>query len=654
MYFTNVRLIKELSEETRRQSRLRHLIILLIRILMISALVIAFAGPYIPVEEGHNKSSGRKLVSIYLDNSYSMEMRDADNILLETAKSIIPRVTETYSGDDLFRLYTNSDNPAHQHLMSAEELIAHSAEVSLSPDIVQLSEVTDRFKEIPEDARSMDQEIYILSDLQKSSADITNLVIDSTTKIRMLPFTAENHDNIYPDSCWFTSPVNITGQALKLKTRIHNTSGKSVEKQSIQLFIDGKQKAVTTIDIPAEGFAIAEFVFVDQIAGTKAAEIKITDYPVTYDDSFYFTYTTIDKIHVLAINGQEESRYLKTLFENDSMFFYRSISAESMTLSFLKTFDLIILNEISSLGSGFTNELLDLCEKGKSIAIIPGQPSEKTSLENAFGYNFEDYADTSRIRMNTPELQSEFYRGIFNSEDLKNNKLPSKTDMPYIKAHQGVILTSPEISEELLTLSNGDIFLWRKPVGSGWVYGFTSPMQEYAGNFISHALFVPVMYRMAFISSPAGMEYVTIGEDQGIIVNETPGIDPEKIAIVSKDNDYQFIPGIETTNNAIYLHFYENIKASGYYNILSNGSPIHSFAANYSRPESDLICYTPGEAEQLITDNDIEGITVLNAPPDKISTTLQELNEGQRLWHYFVYLCLLFLLAEGILLRIWK
>ncbi len=46
IYFTNVRFLEVLQTETRRTSRLRNIILLLLRMLFITAVVLAFAQPY--------------------------------------------------------------------------------------------------------------------------------------------------------------------------------------------------------------------------------------------------------------------------------------------------------------------------------------------------------------------------------------------------------------------------------------------------------------------------------------------------------------------------------------------------------------------------------------------------------------------------------
>ena len=51
VYFSNVKFLKSVKEKTKSQSQLKHLLILLSRILMIAFIVFAFAQPYLKSEE---------------------------------------------------------------------------------------------------------------------------------------------------------------------------------------------------------------------------------------------------------------------------------------------------------------------------------------------------------------------------------------------------------------------------------------------------------------------------------------------------------------------------------------------------------------------------------------------------------------------------
>ena len=73
VYFTNVKFIAEIKQETKKRSQLKHLLILLARLLAIACLVMVFAQPYLPSSIQQKKNKGSQAVSIYIDNSFSME-----------------------------------------------------------------------------------------------------------------------------------------------------------------------------------------------------------------------------------------------------------------------------------------------------------------------------------------------------------------------------------------------------------------------------------------------------------------------------------------------------------------------------------------------------------------------------------------------------
>ena len=62
VYFTNVRFLKEVKEETSARQKLRNLLVLLMRCLAVIFLVFAFAQPFIPQDVAVKK--GEKSVSV--------------------------------------------------------------------------------------------------------------------------------------------------------------------------------------------------------------------------------------------------------------------------------------------------------------------------------------------------------------------------------------------------------------------------------------------------------------------------------------------------------------------------------------------------------------------------------------------------------------
>ncbi|MBQ8045424.1 MAG: BatA domain-containing protein, partial [Bacteroidales bacterium] len=78
VYFSNVELLRQLESETQKQSKLKQLLVLALRIMCIIFIVLAFAQPIIPTDKSRAIAVGNQYVSVYIDNSFSMEATTAD------------------------------------------------------------------------------------------------------------------------------------------------------------------------------------------------------------------------------------------------------------------------------------------------------------------------------------------------------------------------------------------------------------------------------------------------------------------------------------------------------------------------------------------------------------------------------------------------
>nr|HMQ64255.1 BatA domain-containing protein [Flavilitoribacter sp.] len=139
VYFTNVRFLKEVKEDTSARSKLRNLLVLLARCLAVVFLVFAFVQPFIPQDA--EVKQGRKGVSIFIDNSFSMSALSEDVPLLEKAKQRAREVVNAYGVEDEFQILTNDFEGRHQRMVSQEDALALIDEIAISPAVRDLSKV---------------------------------------------------------------------------------------------------------------------------------------------------------------------------------------------------------------------------------------------------------------------------------------------------------------------------------------------------------------------------------------------------------------------------------------------------------------------------------------------------------------------------------
>jgi len=141
--FTNVRFLQEIKQDTRSRTNLKHLLILIARILAVTCLVLAFAQPYLP---SRNKAAlkERNKVSIYIDNSFSMDAVGKNGSLIEEAKKKAHEIIRHYQPTDQFQLLTNDFEARHQRLVNRDEMMNLVDEVQVGSSVRKLSEVVSR------------------------------------------------------------------------------------------------------------------------------------------------------------------------------------------------------------------------------------------------------------------------------------------------------------------------------------------------------------------------------------------------------------------------------------------------------------------------------------------------------------------------------
>ena len=143
VYFSDLRLLKEVEMETSKKSNLKHLLILLSRILAIAALVFAFAQPFFP-SKMNKVGQGEKLISVYIDNSFSMSNVSQEFTLLDQAKQKADNIAQLYKQSDKFQLITNDFELKHQRFVTKQEFVDLIQEIEVSSSSRLMSEVEQK------------------------------------------------------------------------------------------------------------------------------------------------------------------------------------------------------------------------------------------------------------------------------------------------------------------------------------------------------------------------------------------------------------------------------------------------------------------------------------------------------------------------------
>ncbi len=650
VYFTNVRFIRQLKQDTQKRSQLKHLIILLLRILTIIFLVLAFAQPFLPVRQSVTDLNRKNLVAVYLDNSFSMESVSGSIALLDLARNKARELAGAYRASDEFLLLTNDFESRHNRLLSKEEYMQQLDEVTFSPVHRDLSEIFGRLSDDRFQSVEMNHLIYLITDLQKNLFDWNVISLDSSQLLYLIPLQPDNPSNIFIDSCWFENPVqNLLGQST-LRARIFNCSGTDLEKIPVHLSVNGSQKGLANLDIPANRPIELEISFINHEAGIHSGVLTLQDFPVTYDDQFYFSYSVHEFIPILNVYQGGADPYLNAVFGKDSTFVLEQSFTGNLDYTSFINYRLIILDGLEAISSGLSQELKRFVENGGSLGVFPGSEIDLQSYNQFFislGTGKYLAPDTTDTRGTAINLDHPVYRDVFEF-------IPENIDLPRIQRYFPITRSTRSDQEQLMMMENGNMLLCVQSVDNGLVYLSAVGLQDSFSNFQKHSVFVPTMYNMAMLSHQRQKLFYTIGEEE-VIELRGPSLQGDKTyRISSPANDFSFIPEHRIVDSRTYLYTHNQIRQSGNYLLEAGLTALNGVSYNYDRRESLMEYHTPEEAVSLFTAAGIGQVVSISDTRQPFSVIMEELSSGIRLWKWFVVLALACIAGEVFIIRFWK
>jgi len=657
VYFSNVQMLQSIHKKTKKQSELKHIIILITRILAIIAVVLAFAHPIIPNKESNISKQEHQYVSIYLDNSFSMTHIGENGTLLNEAQNMALGILESYENSDYFHLITNDMLGQHHRWFNKMEMTQNIMEVQAIHLQQSLSDILQREAMLREQV-STDKKavIYLLSDFQKNFEFTPQMAADTNLLVRMIPLQNNPVNNISIDSLWFEYPVQLPQSVSVLHIQVSNSGNEDQNDIPLRLFIDDVQKAVISVDLAANDSQVFDLSFTNKKTGAFKGRVDLDDYPITFDDRFFFTFQVRDLFHVTQIYQQNPNSYLNRLYHNDSMVQWTAYSVNAVNYQELKQQDLIILNELETLSSGLQKELDQYLEKGGQLLIIPPASSNTGELNSYLNHiNVPLYStlDTVSTRINNIDKHLAFYDRVFEKQ-LEKTAASQKIDLPLIHKYFPVLSNSNH--KKLLQTLGGNTILSLSKTASGKVYQLAMPLSLEYSQLPEHALFVAVFYQMMMQTQAKTSLYESIGSGHPIEVifdNKTNTDFSDEVLSIKKD-EVKWIPEIKRINKNEFLLLNVLWPEDGIYHIDFQEQEIEKVAVNYNRNESDFSIWSIEELMQKIADLHLSNFQILNTSTQNVSSKIIQLDQGISLWKWFVILAILFIFVETILLRLWK
>jgi len=630
--FSNVAMLKEIQTESRKTRQVKKWLILLTRILALAALILAFAQPIIPNEQS---KKGRQLISLYLDNSESMRAEGENGQLFENGKNTAREILQNLPSDAEVQLLDNALSPYSNRLYSPEKAskIIDDLEIDYHPN--DLNKIVQRINNKYVAEGFATQHTFAISDFQQAAS--TELTLDSGLTINVIPVKAEALQNLSVDSVWLDEPVSRPNVPIKLQVCITNNGTQKVESSTVVLKVNGVQQGIESLEIAAKSQKVIAMSFASTQKGWVSGELSITDVPVVFDNVYHFAVHIKPSINILQIG--KSSRALTNIFGQDPIFNRTSTSAGNVDYAGLGEYDFIVLNELTEISTGLSEQLKIAANKGAIIALIPSSsPSHYAAFTSALGAPPYGSLDKKDLSIATQGLKHPFIADVY-------KKVPKNILLPKVKKCFG--LNPIGASQRVLSLKDGSSILVKTKVGSGSLFQFAVPLDKQFSSLADHELFVLVMLKMAFSKSDKQQLAYSLFDATAIDVAASTTSD--NLKLVGKNSE-----AMVEHSNVGGLRFWLNDETNeaGVYTLQSaDGEALASVALNYIRAESKQRFAT---VEQLKKQLQGAQVNEIKGSVEAIKEVTDLLKSGVALWKVFIALCLVFLLIEILLLRFLK
>ncbi len=648
--FSDIRFLKEIQEKTKKRSQLKYLIVLACRILAFSFLIFAFAQPF---SGNTDDSSPNKIYSIYIDNSKSMDALGKNGKLTDVARQKIESFVKSTPENTRFQLLTNEFSLSSQRLLSKEEIGEQLELIQSSPISRSAQEVITRQNELIKLHPEASVRIIHVSDFQKSYFNYENIQLK--LPISLIQLNPQERSNISVDSVWFNNPLHVFNGNENFYFRLTNHDPSQEKSITLQLVLNDQQKAVTTVTIPPQSSIDSSFNYTNTQKGIIQGKLQFNDEQIPFDDVMYFSYKILPYISTSAICSTQKSSDtilypVKSVFVNDSYYRFESFNQQNTDYGKFPQKDFIILNQLKEISSGLSQEIEKFVSSGGSICIIPRSSFDKNSYNELIGRlgagSFSEL-DTNTTPTTKPDFDDAFFKGIF-------EKKPNEMDVPIVRKHFTLLNNVKTLTHTLLLLKNGNPLITQTNYKKGKVYLITTTLENESGNFAQHALFVPILLRMAELSAQSGNLYCVFGKDDSFEIKPIAMGNDEVFNLVAVDGKENYIPAFRNNGSDIQIFFNENILNAGNYFLKTGTITLDGTSINYDRKESDMVCYSKKELQENLSASGIKSFKIVDDPEEESNLSISSIDTTQKYWTICIWIMLLFLLLETLLLKIWQ
>jgi hypothetical protein len=648
LYFSSLRFIQFLEKEQQSTRKLKHLLVLLTRILALSAVVFAFAQPQRRNDAA--QQAGKPALLIYLDNSFSMSAIGTEGSLFSEGRELAKRMLQEVKPDTRVLICSNQLNHAEQRFESKAEALRYLDKLEIYAlsrsldDVLTWQQKQIERHQLQKEKLGQIQQV-IISDFQLSQAKLSAQKPQTNQSFYAYQLKAQQNQNAYIDSIWFAKPTQQRETEQTLMVRVQNYGEQAKKRLELQVKI-GKIKRTMFMQIGANNSQIASFPYTETNKGFVQGQVQINDQQIHFDDTWYFSYEIPERTNIYLIEEADASPNVARAYAVEARYNVQKTSPGEVAATTLSKADLIVLNGLNEISSGLLDELSTAHQNGQRILIIPGENirlNEYKPLLQALSLPELGALQTNALNLQRINDEDPFFKGVF-------EKKQERLNVPLVKKAYGLLNQGQSSATPLLISRSGQALFMR---ANNSAFLFTTALQSSFGSLVNQSLFPTILLRCGEYASERFPAYAILGKDAQIKVRAQH---QEEAPLRFISDQTEFIAQYIASPNQLRIQIggsaaLEKLKAGIY--TLKGSEVLAQLALNNNRTESKLELLDQSTLLDLLETNGVKNCT-FNQIKEGQSLTAIQLDETKSYWRYFLVFGLLCLLAELSLLKWWK
>jgi hypothetical protein len=306
----------------------------------------------------------------------------------------------------------------------------------------------------------------------------------------------------------------------------------------------------------------------------------------------------------------------------------------------LEAADLVVVNGLPRIDQSLSSALRGYLSNYGVLLVVPSANPDLTSYQQFTGRALQIKKEAKPEDLDRPDFNDPFFENVFEERSV-SLAMPKAAKYLDWGADRSAVLK----------FKNDQPFMSRFDQG-GKLFVLASPLQSEFTDFQNHALFVPVMYRLAASGKKEEKRlYYTLKENfisLNISKDSISGEDPLRLT-----GQQELVPAQRKVGNRVMFDIPKFSISQGFYSVMNKRDTLDLLAFNLDKAESLMDQFTGAEVKEALGGK--TNISIFEAgSPETFSNEIKARYLGKPLWKYALVLALAFLLAEVLLIRFLK